>query len=74
MLKLEDLKKDAEVRGLEGDAVVRIVMAEPVGADAANVFYVDADGSECPRLLQHFDRRVRPAFFNRSGRKSDGAH
>jgi hypothetical protein len=35
MLKLEDLKKDAQVRGLEGDQVVRIVLAEPVGADTA---------------------------------------
>ena len=44
MLKLEDLKKDAQIRGLEGNKIVRIISVEPVGDDAANVFYVDPDG------------------------------
>ncbi|MDO9047191.1 MAG: hypothetical protein Q7U66_05550 [Methylobacter sp.] len=33
MLKLEDIKKDAQIRGLEGDKIVRIILAEPVAAN-----------------------------------------
>ncbi|MEA3412887.1 MAG: helicase-related protein [Pseudomonadota bacterium] len=51
MLKLEDLKKDSQVRGLEGDGVVRIVSAEPVGPDAVNVFYVDSEGKPGTQML-----------------------
>ena len=55
MLKLEDLKKDAQIRGLEGDKIVRIVSAEPVGIDAANVFYVDPDGKPGSQMLFRSD-------------------
>lgn len=44
MLKLEEIKKDAQIRGLEGDKIVRVVHAESIGTDALNVFYVDQDG------------------------------
>jgi hypothetical protein len=33
MLKLEDIKKDAQIRGLEGDKIVRIVHAEAIGTE-----------------------------------------
>ncbi|MFV2045442.1 MAG: SNF2-related protein, partial [Anaerolineales bacterium] len=55
MLKLEDLKKDAQIRGMEGDKIVRIVSAEPVGVDAANVFYVDPDGKPGSQMLFRTD-------------------
>jgi len=55
MLKLEDLKKDAQIRGLEGHKIVRIVSVEPVGDDAANVFYVDPDGKPGTQMLFRSD-------------------
>ena len=51
MLKLEDLEKDAQIRNLEGNKIVRIVSIEPVGNDAANVFYVDPDGKPGTQML-----------------------
>jgi len=55
MIKLEDLRKDAQVRGLEGDKLVRIVVTEPVGADVVNLFYVDADGKPGTQMLFRSD-------------------
>ncbi|MFC1334840.1 MAG: DUF3883 domain-containing protein [gamma proteobacterium symbiont of Clathrolucina costata] len=55
MLKLEDIKKDAQIRGLEGDKIVRIVSVEPVGVDATNVFYVDPDGKPGTQMLFRTD-------------------
>lgn len=31
MLKLEDIKKDAQVRGIQAEEIVRVVQVEPVG-------------------------------------------
>lgn len=55
MLKLEDIKKDAQVRGLEGDKIVRIILAEPIGTDAINVFYVDQEGKAGTQSLFRTD-------------------
>lgn len=55
MLKLEDIKKDAQIRGLEGDKIVRIVHAELVGTDAVNVFYVDQEGKPGTQSLFRSD-------------------
>lgn len=55
MLKLEDIKKDAQIRGLEGDKIVRIVHAEPIGSEALNVFYVDQEGKPGTQSLYHID-------------------
>ena len=55
MLKLEDIKKDAQVRGLEGDKIVRVVSAEAVGTESVNVFYVDADGKPGTQSLFRSD-------------------
>jgi len=55
MLKLEDIKKDAHIRGLEGNKIVRIVSCEPVGVDAANIFYVDHDGKPGSQMLFRSD-------------------
>jgi len=49
MLKLEDIKKDAQIRGLEG---VRIVHVEPIGSESVNVFYVDPEGKPGTQSLQ----------------------
>lgn len=45
MLKLEDLKKDAQVRGLELNEVVSIVAVDSFGEDARTVIYRRSDGS-----------------------------
>ena len=55
MLKLEDIKKDAQIRGLEGDKIVRIVHAEPIGSEALNVFYVDQAGKPGTQSLFRSD-------------------
>lgn len=39
MLKLEELKKDAQIAGLEPGSVVRVVTTEPAGDDAVTVYY-----------------------------------
>lgn len=44
MLKLEDIKKDAQIQGLEGDKIVKIVHFDWVGTDSVTVFYVDQEG------------------------------
>ena len=35
MLKLEDIKKDCQIRGIEPDETVKIVTVEPVGDHAS---------------------------------------
>ncbi|KPV39924.1 RNA helicase [Thiohalorhabdus denitrificans] len=44
MVKLEDLKKDAQVRGLAGNEVVKIVSSDPVGEGAVTVVYRTGQG------------------------------
>lgn len=55
MLKLEDIKKDAVVSGLEANEVVRIVTTEPVGDNALTVYYKTADGSLRDRMIFRSD-------------------
>ena len=55
MIKLENLKKDAHIRGLEGEKIVRIVSVESVGSDAANIFYVDPEGKPGSQMLFRAD-------------------
>ena len=31
MLKLEDIKKDAQIRGIQAEEIVRVVQVEPIG-------------------------------------------
>ena len=42
MLKLEDIKKDAQVRGIQAEEIVRVVQIEPVGDAAITVYYKDS--------------------------------
>lgn len=51
MLRLEDIKKNAVVAGIDPTAPVRIMMAEPVGQNALTVIYKTADGSILERML-----------------------
>jgi hypothetical protein len=44
MLKLEDLNKDAQIRGLTPEEIVRIVQVEPHGEHAVTVIYRDSQG------------------------------
>ena len=55
MLKLEDIKKDAQIRGLEGNKIVRIVHAEAIGTESVNVFFVDQEGKPGTQSLYRFD-------------------
>ena len=74
MLKLEDIKKDSSIRGIEPNQVVRIVTTEPVGTDAITVYYKTADGKLSERMLFRSDElnlflaeAGRPWSFDASG-------
>jgi len=51
MLRLEDIKKDAAINGIEPGEVVRIVTTEPVGENALTVYYKTADGRVKEQML-----------------------
>lgn len=55
MLKLEDIKKNAAISGIEPGHVVRIVTTEPVGDNALTVYYKKSDGQLCERMLFRTD-------------------
>ena len=55
MLKLEDIKKDAQITGLEPKEVVRIVTVEPVGNDALTVYYKNSQGHLSEQMLFRSD-------------------
>lgn len=51
MLKLEQIKKNAAISGIEPGHVVRIVTTEPVGDNALTVYYKTSDGKLLERML-----------------------
>jgi len=55
MLKLEDIKKDAQVRGIQGEEIVRIVQTEAVGEHALTVYYKDSQGRLNEQMLFRSD-------------------
>lgn len=55
MIKLEDIKKDAQVRGIQGDEIVRIVQTEPVGEHALTIYYKDSQGRLNEQMLFRSD-------------------
>ena len=55
MLKLEDIKKDAQIAGLDPNGIVRVVTCEPVGTDALTVYYKAADGRLSEQMLFRSD-------------------
>ncbi|MGF1869693.1 helicase-related protein [Photobacterium indicum] len=55
MVKLEDIKKDAQVRGIQSEEIVRIVQVEPVGDAAITVYYKDSQGKLGEQMLFRSD-------------------
>tara|TARA_R110001583_G_scaffold66746_3_gene191491 strand:+ start:13977 stop:17516 length:3540 start_codon:yes stop_codon:yes gene_type:complete len=55
MLKLEDIKKDAQIRGIQSDEIVRVVQVEPVGDAALTVYYKDSQGRLGEQMLFRSD-------------------
>jgi len=55
MLKLEEIRKDAQVIGLGPNGIVRIVTVEPVGTDAVTVYFKTADGKLSEQMLFRTD-------------------
>lgn len=55
MIKLEDIKKDAQVVGIQDNGIVRIVQVEPVGDSAITVYYKDSQGRLSEQMLFRSD-------------------
>jgi superfamily II DNA or RNA helicase len=55
MLKLEEIKKNAAVAGIEPGLIVRVVTTEPAGPDALTVYYKTTDGKVQERMLFRSD-------------------
>lgn len=74
MLKLQDIKNNTAVSGLEPGQVVRIVTTEPIGDNALTVYYKTPDGKLLERMLFRTDEvnlslaeAGRPWAFDASG-------
>ncbi|WP_373974152.1 helicase-related protein [Chitinibacter sp. SCUT-21] len=74
MLKLEDIKIDAQLRGLIAEEIVRIVQVMPVGEHAVTVYYKDSQGRLGEQMLFRNDefrlelaQSGRPWSFDASG-------
>jgi superfamily II DNA or RNA helicase len=55
MIKLEDIKKDAQIRGIQADEIVRVVLVEPVGDNAVSLYYKDSEGNVREQMLFRSD-------------------
>ena len=55
MLKLENIKNNAAISGIEPGQVVRVVTTEPVGGDALTVYYKTSEGKLLERMLFRTD-------------------
>ena len=55
MLKLEEIKKNAQIRGIQADEIVRIVQVELVGENAVTVYYKDRQGRLSEQMLFRAD-------------------
>ncbi|WP_425059912.1 RNA polymerase-associated protein RapA [Sporomusa carbonis] len=73
-MKLEDIKNNAAISGIEPGQVVRIITTEPVGDNAITVYYKTADGRVLERMLFRTDEASlslaeagRPWAFDASG-------
>jgi len=74
MIKLEDIKKDAQIQGIQGEEIVRIVQTEPVGEHALTIYYKDSQGRLNEQMLFRSDearlelaRAGRPWAFDAPG-------
>ncbi len=54
-MKLEEIKNNTAISGIEPGAVVRIITTEPVGENAITVYYKTADGRVLERMLFRTD-------------------
>ena len=79
MLRLEDIKKDAAVNGIEPGQTVRIVTTGPVGENALTVYYRTADGQVKEQMLFRSSEASlslaeagRPWAFDAPGRMKGG--
>jgi len=52
---LEEIKKGAQLAGLDPNGIVRVVSVEPVGSDAVTVYYKGADGKLAEQMLFRTD-------------------
>ncbi len=55
MLRLEDIKKDAQILGIQANEIVRVVQVEPVGNNALTVYYKDSQGRLSEQMLFRSD-------------------
>ena len=55
MLKLEDITKDAQIRGIEPEEIIRVVTVELVGDDAITVYYKNSQGRLGEQMLFRSD-------------------
>lgn len=55
MLKLEDITKDAQLRGVLPDQVVRIIQVDRIGDHAVTIIYRDSQGSLGEQMLFRTD-------------------
>jgi superfamily II DNA or RNA helicase len=55
MVKLEDIKKDAHLRGIEAEEIVRVVTVDPVGENAVTVYYKTNQGRLGEQMLFRSD-------------------
>lgn len=55
MLKLEDITKDAQLRGVLPDQVVRIIQVDPMGDHAVTIIYRDSQGNLDDQMLFRTD-------------------
>ncbi|WP_115710948.1 helicase-related protein [Legionella sainthelensi] len=55
MLKLEDIKNNITLSGVESGEVVRVITTEPVGNDALTIYYKTSDGRLLERMLFRTD-------------------
>ena len=60
MLKLEAIRPQAALTGIEPGQVVRVVTTEPVGDNALTVYYKSAEGRLLERMLFRTERRRWP--------------
>lgn len=51
MLRLEEIQKDAHIRGIQSDEVVRIIQVEPIGKDVLTIYYKDSQGKLGEQML-----------------------
>ena len=54
-MKLEDIKIDAQIKGIQADEIVRVVQVVPVGDSAVTVYYKDGQGSVAEQMLFRSD-------------------